>query len=200
MNAFIVWTLSSGLNDNWGRSDSEDDSHRLADSAAHRQDDRCHDPRDSGRQDHLADDLELGGTHRVGAFAQAAWHGPHRVLRDRGDERRDEDPDDDATSQSRLERDPEQGLEDFRREEVDGKKPRTMVGIPAIVSSTGLTTLRTRFDEYSEQDRRQQPERDPDDHGDDRHEQPFRSPAQGHRTGRAGSRRTRPSRSGSRSG
>ena len=30
------------------------------------------------------------------------------------------------------------------------KKPRTMVGIPAIVSSTGLTMLRTRFEEYSD--------------------------------------------------
>ena len=30
------------------------------------------------------------------------------------------------------------------------KKPRTMVGMPAIVSSTGLTMLRTRFEEYSD--------------------------------------------------
>ena len=30
------------------------------------------------------------------------------------------------------------------------KKPRTMVGIPAIVSSTGLTMFRTRFEEYSD--------------------------------------------------
>ena len=30
------------------------------------------------------------------------------------------------------------------------KKPRTMVGIPAIVSSIGLTTLRTRLEAYSD--------------------------------------------------
>ena len=41
------------------------------------------------------------------------------------------------------------------------KKPRTIVGMPAIVSRTGLTTFRTRFEEYSdEQDRGQQSERD----------------------------------------
>ena len=45
---------------------------------------------------------------------------------------------------------PNKGLRISGERKLMAKKPRTMVGIPAMVSSTGLTTLRTRFEEYSE--------------------------------------------------
>ena len=73
---------------------------------------------------------------------------------------------------------PKIGLRTSGARKLMAKNPSTIVGIPAIVSSTGLTIVRTRLDAYS--DSRiadEQPERDGDDHRDGRDEQRSRSPA-----------------------
>ena len=47
-------------------------------------------------------------------------------------------------------RTPKRGLRTSGDRKLMAKKPSTMVGIPAIVSRTGLTMLRTRFEAYSD--------------------------------------------------
>ena len=127
--------------------DGQRDDHRFADGAARREDDRRHDPRDRGREDDLADHLELGGTHRVRTLPHAARDRAHRIVRDRRDQRRDEQADDDPPDSAEkvpmfcL---PRIGMSTCGARKLTAKKPRTIVGIPAIVSRSGLTDARTR--------------------------------------------------------
>ena len=150
MNAVIVWTLSSGSNVSCGLSRPPATTAIVSPTA--RLIARMIEamiPESAAGRTTLRTTSNLRRAHREGALAQAARDRPHRVLGDRGDQRRDEEADDDPAGQRREGADvplPKSGLRTSGARKLMAKKPSTMVGMPAIVSRIGLTMLRTRGD------------------------------------------------------
>ena len=91
------------------------------------------------------------GAEAIGRLSERPRHGPHGILRYRGDQGDDEDPDCDAGGEEVGALGPgDVACMMFGVMNCRAKKPSTTDGTPARISSVGLRTRRTPERAYSE--------------------------------------------------